>query len=169
MRQGGFAWRGDRILEPTHDMALQHDHILDPARGPELARSQFDRGVDVVFTAANLTSLGVLQQAKQSGKLAIGVDSNQNGLYPGTILTSMLKRVDNAVYGALLAAKDGTWTPGVKSLGLKEGGVDWALDEHNRALITPEMEDRINTARDDIIAGKIKVVEYRTDNTCPMK
>jgi basic membrane protein A len=140
----------------------------DPARGAELARSQFDRGVDVVFPAAHLTTLGVLRQAKDSGKFAIGVDDNQNPLYPGTMLTSMVKRVDNAVYAAMKAGRDGSWRPGVRTLGLKEGGVDWALDRYNRALITPAMETRINTARRDIIAGRLKVVDYRTHNRCPL-
>ncbi|WP_246542743.1 BMP family lipoprotein [Paludibacterium yongneupense] len=140
----------------------------DPARGAELARSQFDRGADVIFSAANLTTLGVLQQARDSGKLAIGVDSNQNGLYPGTVLTSMVKRVDNAVYAAMKSGKEKGWKAGATSFGLKEGGVDWALDAHNRALITPEMEARINAARDGIVAGRLKVVDYRSRNACPV-
>ncbi len=166
--------QGARYIDPKVRVAQNmagatEKAFFDPVRGAELARSQFARGVDVVFSAASMTSLGVLQQAKQSGKLAIGVDSNQNGLYPGTMLTSMVKRMDNAVYGALLAMKDGSWKPGVKSLGLKEGAVDWAMDEHNRALITPGMEQRIKQARADIIAGKIRVTDFRTDNSCPVK
>ncbi|WP_028536274.1 BMP family lipoprotein [Paludibacterium yongneupense] len=140
----------------------------DPARGTELAKSQFDRGVDVVFAAAGGTGLGVMQQAKSSGKFSIGVDSNQNHLHPGSVLTSMVKRVDNAVYEAFKTAKDGSWKPGVKYLGLKENGVDWALDADNRALITPDMEKRITEARKAIIAGKIKVVDYRANNSCPV-
>jgi basic membrane protein A len=142
--------------------------LADPARGAELARSQFDRGVDVIFSAANLTTLGVLQQAKDSGRFAIGVDDKQNALHPGTILTSMVKRADNAVYAALVAGRSGNWRAGVKSLGLKEGGVDWALDAHNRALITPAMEARINAAREAIIAGRLAVADYRHGNHCPV-
>ena len=108
----------------------------DPAKGAELAQSQFDRGADVVYAAAGGTGLGVLQAAADSGKLSIGVDSNQNYLHPGSVLTSMLKRVDVAVYNAFKTAMEGTWEPGVKSLGLAEDGVGYALDEHNRELIT---------------------------------
>ncbi|WP_293764734.1 BMP family ABC transporter substrate-binding protein [uncultured Aquitalea sp.] len=141
----------------------------DPARGTELAKSQFDRGVDVVFAAAGGTGLGVLQAAKTAGKYSVGVDSNQNHLYPGSVLTSMVKRVDNAVYDAFKSAKDGSWKPEVKVMGLKEGGVDWALDANNRKLVSADMEKKINAAKKDIIGGKIKVVDYRAGNSCPVQ
>jgi basic membrane protein A len=131
----------------------------DPTRGGELARSQFDRGADIVFAAAGATGLGVLQAAKDKGRLAIGVDSNQNHIHPGTILTSMVKRVDLAVYEAFKTAREGRWKGGVRHLGLAEGGVGSALDLHNRHLITAEMERRLEQARADIVAGKIKVTD----------
>jgi basic membrane protein A len=140
----------------------------DPAKGGELARAQFDRGADVVFAVAGGSGMGALQQAKEKGKLAIGVDSNQNYLHPGSMLTSMVKHVDNAVYTAFMAAKNGSWKPGVTYLGLKEGGVDWALDKDNRMVVTPEMEKRVNAIRADIISGKIKVVDYRSNSSCPI-
>jgi basic membrane protein A and related proteins len=132
----------------------------DPTRGAELARSQFDRGVDVVFAAAGTTGLGVLQAAKDAGKFSIGVDSNQNYLHPGSVLTSMVKRVDNAVYTAFKTARDGTWKPGTQVIGLAEDGIGYALDENNAALVTPTMKDRLEAAKADIIAGKIKVTDY---------
>src|SRR5256886_16777265 len=132
----------------------------DPTRGGELARSQFDRGADVVYAAAGATGLGVLQAAKDKGKLAIGVDSNQNHIHPGTILTSMIKRVDLAVYETFKTAKEGIWKGGVRSLGVAEGGVGYAIDQNNRSLITADMEKRLQQARADIVAGKIKVTDY---------
>ncbi|WP_156802348.1 BMP family lipoprotein [Leeia oryzae] len=141
----------------------------DPARGTELAKSQFDRGADVVFAAAGGTGIGVYQAAKDAKKFAIGVDSNQNYVQPGTMLTSMVKRVDNAVYGAFKSAQDGSWKAGVTVLGLKEGGVDWALDSFNRKLISPAVEKKIKDARNEIIAGKIQVVDYRANNSCPVQ
>ena len=132
----------------------------DPTRGGELARSQFDRGADVIYAAAGATGLGVLQAAKDKGRLAIGVDSNQNHIHPGSVLTSMIKRVDLAVYEAFKAARDGTWKAGGRSLGVAEGGVGFSLDQHNRGLITAEMEKRLQQARADIVAGKIKVTDY---------
>jgi basic membrane protein A len=133
----------------------------DPARGAELARAQFAAGVDVVFAAAGGTGLGVYQAAKDAGRLAIGVDSNQNHLQPGTMLTSMVKRVDVAVYNAFKGV-----TPGTTALGLREGGVDVALDEHNASLVTPQMRQRVDAARADIIAGKINVIDFMVNNAC---
>ena len=132
----------------------------DPTRGGELARSQFDRGADVVYAAAGGTGIGVYQAAKDAGKLAIGVDSNQNYMHPGTMLTSMIKRVDVAVYESFRDAREGTWQGGIQILGLAEDGVGWALDEHNRSLIPAEVEAAIEQAREDIIAGRIAVTDY---------
>ncbi len=138
----------------------------DPGRGSELTKSQFDRGVDVVYAAAGGTGVGVYQAAKDAGKLAIGVDSNQNYLHPGTMLTSMLKRVDVAAYNAFKDAMDDNWTSGIQVLGLSEEGVGWALDENNESLISEDMAAAVNAAREAIIAGDINVHDYTSDNTC---
>src|SRR5919106_934999 len=132
----------------------------DPAKGAELAQSQFDRGADVVYAAAGGTGLGVLQAAADSGKLSIGVDSNQNYLHPGSVLTSMLKRVDVAVYNAFKDAMEGDLAPGAQNLGLAEDGVGYALDEHNRELITSDMEAKLEDAKAKIISGEIEVSDY---------
>jgi basic membrane protein A len=139
----------------------------DPTKGGELARSQFDRGADVVYAAAGGTGLGVYQAAKDAGKLAIGVDSNQNYIQPGTMLTSMMKRVDLATYNAFKTAQNGTWKPGLQVLGLKEEGVGWALDDNNKPLITAEMQAKVEAAKKDIVGGTIKVHDYTEDNACP--
>ena len=138
----------------------------DPGRGGELAKAQFDGGVDVVYAAAGNTGLGVYQAAADAHKLAIGVDSNQNYLHPGTMLTSMVKRVDLAAYNSLEAAKSGNWQGGITVLGLKEGGIDWAYDRYNEKLITPEMKAKVDQAKADIIAGKITVADYMANNEC---
>lgn len=138
----------------------------NPGRGAELAKSQFDRGVDVVYAAAGATGIGVLQAAADGGKYAIGVDSNQNHLHPGTMLTSMIKRVDVAAYNTFKSGQDGSWTGGFSVLGLAEGGVGWALDEHNKSLISPEMKSAVDQAKADIISGKIAVHDYMSDDTC---
>lgn len=140
----------------------------DPAKGGELARAQFERGVDVVFAVAGGSGMGTLQTAKAKGKLAIGVDSNQNYLHPGTMLTSMVKHVDNAIYDAFMQQKNGTWKAGISYKGLKEGGVDWVLDKDNRAVVTPEIEKRVNEAKSNIISGKVKVIDYRAASSCPV-
>ena len=132
----------------------------DPTKGAELAQSQFDRGADVVYHAAGATGLGVLQAAADNDKLGIGVDSNQNHLHPGNVLTSMLKRVDVAVYETFMAAMKGELEGGLSSLGLAENGVGFALDEHNEALFTADMIAQIEAAEADIIAGVLEVEDY---------
>ena len=139
----------------------------DPVKGGELAKSQIDRGADVIYHAAGGTGLGVLQAAADAGRLGIGVDSNQNHLHPGKVLTSMTKRVDVAVYDAFRDARNDGWTAGVKVLGLKQGGVGWALDDHNRGLITPEMKAAVDKAEKAIVEGSIVVHDYMADKACP--
>ncbi|MEO3986145.1 BMP family lipoprotein [Plesiomonas shigelloides] len=138
----------------------------DPTKGAELAKAQFDQGVDVVFAAAGGTGVGIYQAAADGKKYAIGVDSNQNYLHPGVMLSSMVKRVDVAVYNAFKDAQDGKFTAGEQSLGLKEQGVGWALDEYNRPLVTPEMEKQMNDLRQAVIDGKVKVHDYNLTQSC---
>jgi len=139
----------------------------DPAKGAELTMSQIDRGADVIYQAAGGTGIGVIQAATDAGKLSIGVDSNQNGIAPGSVLTSMLKRVDVAAYETFMDAKNDTFSSGVLTLGVAEGGVDWALDANNASLITAEMKAAVEQARSDIISGKISVHNYESDQACP--
>jgi basic membrane protein A and related proteins len=139
----------------------------DPVRGGELTKNQIDQGADVVYAAAGATGLGVLQTAADNKKLSIGVDSNQNHLHPGSVLTSMVKRVDLAVYNAYNDTKNDKFTAGVQALGVKEDGVAAAIDDNNKSLITPEMQAAVDKAKADIIAGTIKVHDYTTDNACP--
>ncbi len=141
----------------------------DPVKGGELAKSQFDRGARVVYHAAGSTGLGVLQAAADADRLAIGVDSNQNHLHPGHVLTSMLKRVDVAAYDVFDSARRDEWRSGVRVLGLKENGVGWSLDAHNEALVTPAMKAAANEAARQIVSGEIKVHDYVTEGDCPAK
>ena len=140
----------------------------DPAKGAKIAKSEIDQGADVIFAAAGLTGTGVYQAAADAGKFAIGVDANQNGLQPGHMLTSMVKRMDVAAITSLKEARDGTWKGGVRSLGLAEGGVDWALDDENAALVSDATKAKVEQAKKDIVAGTLKVHDYVTDNACPM-
>ncbi|QIK40334.1 BMP family lipoprotein [Pontivivens nitratireducens] len=139
----------------------------NPTRGDELARSQFARGVDVVYHAAGGTGIGVLQAAADEGLLGIGVDSNQNAMHPGSVLTSMLKRVDNAVYDTFEDSMNGEFTYGFDVNGLAEEGVGLALDEHNEELMTPEILEAVDLARQQIIDGEVEVHDYTSDSACP--
>src|SRR5580693_1032701 len=140
----------------------------DPVKGGELAKSQIDRGADIVYAAAGATGQGVLKAAADAGKLGIGVDSDQDNLFPGKVLTSMLKHVDVATYKSFMEAKDGTWKAGIQALGLKEGGVDYAVDDNNKSILTPEAKAAADAASADIISGKIQVHDYMSDNKCPV-
>lgn len=137
----------------------------DPVKGGELTRAQIGQGSDVVYAAAGGTGVGVLQAAADEGILSIGVDSNQNHLHPGSVLTSMMKRVDNAVYAVFSEGED--FKPGLEVLGLANEGVGWALDENNAALITDEMKATVEATQAKIISGEITVHDYTIDSTCP--
>ena len=138
----------------------------DPVRGQELTRAQISQGADVVFHAAGGTGVGVLQAAADENILSIGVDSNQNFMHPGSVLTSMLKRVDVAVYNVFSA--EGALPSGITVMGLAEEGVGYSLDEHNAALISEEMQAAVDAARLQIIAGEISVHDYMSDESCPV-
>ena len=140
----------------------------DPVKGGEITKGQMAQGADVVYAAAGATGLGVLQAAADGGALSIGVDANQNYIHPGKVLTSMMKRVDVAVYNVMKAGNAG-FKPGVQALGLAEDGVGVAMDDNNKPLITPEMMAAVDKAKADIIAGTIKVHDYTEDNTCPVQ
>jgi len=139
----------------------------DPVKGGELTKAQIAAGADVVYHAAGGTGSGVLQAAADAKKLGIGVDSNQNYLHPGSVLTSMQKRVDTATIDLFTDDKDGKFKSGVRVLGLAEGGVGWALDDFNRKLITPDMLKAVKAAEADIKSGKVQVHDYMADQKCP--
>ncbi|NOE19843.1 MULTISPECIES: BMP family protein [Ruegeria] len=137
----------------------------DPVKGSELTKAQISQGADVIYAAAGGTGVGVLQTAADEGILSIGVDSNQNHLHPGKVLTSMLKRVDVAVYEAMKAGEN--VETGVFIMGLAEDGVGVAMDENNKELVSVRMSDAVDEARKAIINGEINVVSYYENDSCP--
>ncbi len=137
----------------------------DPVKGAELAKAQKAQGADVIYAAAGGTGIGVLQAAADEGILSIGVDSNQNYLHPGQVLTSMVKRVDNAVYDAFKEGAD--MTTGVNVMGLANDGVGYAMDDNNASLVTDDMKAKVEEAAAKIKSGEITVHDYMSDNTCP--
>jgi basic membrane protein A len=167
----GYAY-GAKAVNP--DIQLQEAYTgttpaawNDPVTAGELAKAQMDAGADVVYAAAGGSGLGVLQAMADAGKFSIGVDSNQNHLHPGSVLTSMLKRVDNATYNSFMTAgDDATFEPGRRDLGLADEGVGYALDDNNASLITDEMKTKVEELKAGVIAGEIEVHDYYTDNAC---
>ncbi len=139
----------------------------DPVKGSELTKAQIAQGADVVYAAAGGTGVGVLQTAADENILSIGVDANQNYLHSGKVLTSMLKRVDNAVYEAFSQGAD--LQTGFNIMGIKEGGIGYALDEHNASLVSAEMKAAVDAAADQISSGALAVHDYMSDNSCPVE
>ncbi len=138
----------------------------DPVKGSELTKAQISQGADVVYAAAGGTGVGVLQTAADEGILSIGVDSNQNYLHPGKVLTSMMKRVDNAVYNAFSQGTE--LETGFNVMGLANGGVGYALDEHNASLVSDEMKAKVDAAAAAIASGELVVHDYMSDDSCPV-
>ena len=169
----GYAY-GARAVNP--EIKLQEAYTgttptawNDPVTAGELAKAQMDAGADVIFAAAGGSGMGVLQAMADAGKFSVGVDSNQNHLQPGSVLTSMLKRVDNATYTAFKeAGDDATFKPGRRDLGLADEGVGYAMDENNASLVTDEMKAKVEELKASVIAGTTKVHDFYTDNACPL-
>ncbi|MCI5086565.1 MAG: BMP family ABC transporter substrate-binding protein, partial [Rhodovulum sp.] len=139
----------------------------DPVKGGELTKAQISQGADVVYAAAGGTGVGVLSAAADEGILSIGVDSNQNYLHPGKVLTSMMKRVDNAVYEAMSQGAD--LETGFNVMGIANGGIGYALDEYNAELVSAEMQAAVDDAAAKIASGEIAVHDYMSDNACPVQ
>ncbi len=137
----------------------------DPVKGAELTRAQISEGADVVYHAAGGTGIGVLQAAADAGILGIGVDANQNYLQPGSVLTSMVKRVDSAVHAAFSDGPE--METGIVEISFAEGGIAYALDEHNAPLISDEIKAGADSAIEMILAGEIMVHNYFATDSCP--
>jgi basic membrane protein A len=133
----------------------------NPGKGKELALSQYQQGVNVIYHASGSTGLGVFEAARQTGKYAIGVDADQYSEAPGRVMTSMVKGIDVAVFDMIKRAKEGTFKGGVYTFGLPEGGVGYVYDTNNRALISDSVRARVEQLKADIIAGKIQVPSTR--------
>jgi len=133
----------------------------NPGKGKEIALSQYQQGADVIFHASGSTGLGVFEAARQTGKLAIGVDADQYNEAPGYVLTSMVKGVDNAVYDTIKRVKEGRFKGGIYEYGLAEGGVGYVFDVHNAKLIPDSVRTKVEQLKEQIIAGKITVPSAR--------
>ncbi len=163
---------GARSVNPNIKVIDNYVGVTDsawnnPGKGKELALSQINQGADVIFTAAGNSGLGAFDAVEQFGKngqdeankFVIGVDSNQNGVKPGFVLTSMVKRVDNAVYDVIKEVLGGAFKGGFHVFGLDKDGVAYAMDDNNKSLISPEILQRVEQSRSKIVGGEIKVTD----------
>ncbi|GAC1401040.1 MAG: BMP family ABC transporter substrate-binding protein [Pyrinomonadaceae bacterium] len=163
---------GARTINPNIKVIVNYVGITDaawnnPGKGKELALAQMGKGADVIFTAAGNSGLGVFDAVEQAGKTSdgrpkdyvIGVDSNQNWVKPGFVLTSMVKRIDNAVYQIVQDCVEKKFKGGIHAYGLENEGVGYALDDYNKNLLTPDELREAEEAKKKIIAGQIKVTD----------
>lgn len=138
-------------------VSVNPDGFKNPGKGKEICISQYDKGADIIYHASGLSGLGLFEAAREKKKLAIGVDLDQSKEAPGYVLTSMVKMVDQAVFKSIKDFKDNSFTKGVKTLGLKDKGVDYVYDESNKNLIPEDVHKKVEDARAKIISGEIKV------------
>jgi basic membrane protein A and related proteins len=162
--EAGYTMGVKRVC-PTCRVIVQYagvtpDAFRDPGKGKELALSQYQQGADVIYHASGATGLGVFEAARQTGKLAIGVDADQWDEAPGRILTSMVKHVDVAVYQTIAHVKDSTFQGGIFDFGLAEDGVGYVYDDHNRSMIPDNVRARVEALKADVIAGRIVVPTF---------
>jgi basic membrane protein A len=153
---------GATYVRPDVKVFVSYAGVTDnafknPSKGKELALTQYSKGADVIFHASGSTGLGVFEAAREKGKLAIGVDSDQYAEAPGYILTSMIKDVDVAVLETIRAAMSDTFEGGVKTLGLREGGISYVYDDNNKALIGEDIRAKVETLKQKIVSGEIVV------------
>ncbi|MBA2380222.1 MAG: BMP family ABC transporter substrate-binding protein [Blastocatellia bacterium] len=163
---------GARAINPNIRIETNYVGVTDhawnnPGRGKELALSQIEKGADVIFTAAGNSGLGAFDAVEQYGRhpdgqpnrFVIGVDSNQNGVKPGFVLTSMVKRVDNAVFDAVQSVLEGNFAGGFHVFGLDKDGVAYAMDDNNAGLVPDSVIEQVEKARTQIVEGEIKVTD----------
>lgn len=156
--RAGAAYADPSVKVSVKYAGVTGDAFKNPTKGKELALGMYAEGADIIFHASGSTGQGVFEAAKEQKKLAIGVDSDQwRPEYDGVVLTSMIKNVDESVFQSVKTAHDGTWKGGVVELGLKEGGVNYVYDAHNRALIPDPVRDQVERIRQKIVAGEIRV------------
>ncbi len=149
-----------KIKVISNYVGITADSWNNPAKAKELAMSQYDSGVQVIFSAAGASNAGLFDAAEEKKKFAIGVDSNQNWVKPGRVLTSMVKRVDEAVYQTCKDVSESKFIGGTHHFGLADKGVDYTVDEFNRALLPPAVIARVEELRKEIISGKVQVPDY---------
>lgn len=156
---------GVKHIKPKAEVIQQYIGITgeawnNPTKAKELALAQYNRGVEVIYVAAGASGTGVFDAAEDKRRFAIGVDSNQNWVKPGFVLTSMMKRVDNSVYDAIRELSQNQFKSGVFRFGLKNQGIEVAVDEHNKNLLPPDLLKKVEALKADILSGKIQVPDY---------
>ena len=158
--EAGVKYVNPKATILTNYIGVTGDSWNNPAKAKEMALAQIGQKADVIFHAAGASGSGLFDAAAEKKIFAIGVDSNQNWIKPGVVLTSMLKRVDVAVYETIKSAFEKKFQAGVVRFGLKDSGIDWALDKNNESLWSPTEKNRMSEIKKLIISKKITVPDY---------
>ncbi|MBC7370491.1 MAG: BMP family ABC transporter substrate-binding protein [Bdellovibrionaceae bacterium] len=158
--EAGAKYISPKIKVVNNFIGVTGEAWNNPAKAKELALSQINSGVDIIFVAAGASGSGAFDAIEEKKKFGIGVDSNQNWIKPGSILTSMMKRVDVAVFNTIKDTKDGKFSAGVVRYGFKDKGIDYAVDQYNEKLMTPDVTKKLDDIKSQILSGKIKVPDY---------
>lgn len=155
--------QGVHYVDPEIEvLSIYVGDFFDPVKGKQATKQLYAQGADIVFQAAGTSGHGALEAASEEEKYVIGVDSNQNGLYPGYVVASMVKDLDGAVYDTYAKIADDSYIPGtVYTKGAGPSGVYLAIDEFSEQILTQEIIDKINQAQDDVLSAKIKVIPYK--------
>jgi basic membrane protein A len=153
---------GVKAMDPRANVIVKYagttgTAFKDPAKGKELGLAEYHQGADIIYHASGSTGLGVFEAARETKKLAIGVDSDQHDEAPGFILTSMVKRVDIAVLETIREVHEGRWTGGILVFGLGQNGVTWVYDDRNKHLIPDHVKATVDSLQGEIVAGRITV------------
>jgi basic membrane protein A len=153
---------GVKAIDPKTEVMVKYagttgNAFKDPAKGKELALAEYHAGADIIFHASGSTGLGVFEAARELNRLAIGVDSDQYDEAPGVVLTSMIKRVDTAVFDTIRELSEGKWEGGIRQFGLADKGVGWVYDDRNKAQIPDRVKTVVDSIEADIIAGRVAV------------
>ena len=158
---------GIKAVNPEIELIVNYVGVTpkafdNPAKGRELALAQYNKGADIILAAAGASGLGVLEAAKEKNKFIIWVDSNGNKLIPGQVLTSIIKGVELSVYQMIENVVTGTFSGGLKNYGLKDGGVEYVVDENNKDLLSEDILKKVEDFKAKIIAGEIDVPKLRS-------
>ncbi len=155
--KAGAMYVNPKVKVLINYIGVTGEAFKDPVKGKELALAQYKQGADIVYHASGASGEGVFEAAKETGKYAIGVDSPQAWIAPGRIITSMLKRVDEAIYLTIKDVVEGKFKGGPRYFGLVNGGVDYEYSEYTKNLIPLKVKNHVDVLKKKIINGEIVV------------
>lgn len=153
----GIEYINPKIKILSSYVSVSSEGFKNPGKGKEIALSEYNSGADIIYHASGLSGVGLFEAAREMKKFAIGVDLDQYNEAPGVILTSMIKLVDQVIFQTIKDYNENKFTGGIRTLGLKEKGVDYVYDNNNKNLISEDVRKRAEEIRAKIISGEIQI------------